>query len=107
MNVMPATMSASCECGRSLRGTALLEEPHRDERHDAGEQRGAESEPEQLHGLHQVAAGGLVVGHAVPLSSVADSRMSEAGSPGASVRTGVGLRGEKPAMARYTATIAA
>ena len=53
-------MTAAGACSAA----ALLEEAHRDERHDAREQRRAEREPEQLHGLHQVAAGGAVVGHA-------------------------------------------
>ena len=70
-----------------------LEEAHRDERHDAGEQRGAEREPEQLHGLHQVAAGGAVVAHAGSFWSAGTGAC-------ASVVTGKALRGENPAIAR-------
>ena len=64
MNETPAMIRASTSAAWRLLGAAPLEEAHRDERDDAGEQRGAEREPEQLHGLHQVAAGGLVVAHA-------------------------------------------
>ena len=109
MKVMPGDDEGELKRRRRLLGAALLEEAHRDERDDAGEQRGAEREPEQLHGLHQVAAGGLVVGHAVPLSSCAvvgdaSAFCSAVGSiaraSGASVVTGSGLRGENPAIPR-------
>ena len=75
-----------------------------------GEEGGDEGEPQQLHGLHQIAAGGSVVAHATPrpaqgagasvFVSVVPSGTEADGA--ASAR-----RGEKPAIARYTAVIAA
>ena len=55
---------------------------------------------EQLHRLHQVTAGRAVLAHA-------GSFRSAGTLTGAPVVSAMGLRGEKPAMARYTATMAA
>ena len=95
MNETPGDDEGEHEGGLTLLApSGALEEAHRDQRDDAGEQRGAEREPEQLHGLHQVAAGGSVVAHAGSFwSAVRADR-----APRSFRRSG--LRGEKPAMAR-------
>ena len=103
-----------------LGGEPPLEEAHRDERDEAREQGGHESEPEQLDGLHEVAAGGTLLGHRAPPGcgstdggpagdgSAGDgSGTPETGAPAASDAGISGRRGENPAMPRYTATMAA
>ena len=95
MNEMPAMISASTTAAWRCSAVVVWKKPIETSVTTPAKSRGAEREPEQLHGLHQIAAGGAVVAHAGSFWSAGADAASRCSSD--AVRLRLGLSGDRRA----------